>query len=79
MYNLIASSISVIMMYSSAVCEREDLPGPIFTEGKRINAWSDKVGDPNGVRPCLMARFTKGCPMSMCEELRRNERAFASL
>lgn len=33
-YNSNASSISLIMIYSSAVCEREERPGPIFTEGK---------------------------------------------
>ena len=29
-------------MYSSAEWERAEFPGPIFTEGKRIKAWSTK-------------------------------------
>ena len=33
-----ASSISETMIYSSAVCEREDFPGPILTDGNFINA-----------------------------------------
>ena len=55
-----ASSISEISTYSSAVCEREDLPGPILTYGNFIKAWSDKVGEPNGMRLCEIARFTNG-------------------
>ncbi len=34
------------MIYSSAVCERDERPGPIFTDGKDIKAWSDNVGEP---------------------------------
>jgi hypothetical protein len=37
-YSPTASSISFNMIYSSAVCEREERPGPIFTDGKDINA-----------------------------------------
>lgn len=39
-----ASRISVTVMYSSAVWEREDSPGPIFKDGKCISAWSESVG-----------------------------------
>ena len=48
------------MTYSSAVWEREDLPGPIFTDGNFIKAWSDSVGDPKGTRPNWIARFISG-------------------
>ena len=65
------------MTYSSAVCERDERPGPIFTDGNGIKAWSDRVGDPKGTRPDLMAFCTKGCFSSIREELRRNERASA--
>ena len=77
-YVPIASSISPTMMYSSAVCEREDFPGPIFTEGKGMSAWSESVGEPKGTLPSSTARFTNGWSASMRDELRRNERAFAS-
>ena len=66
-------------MYSSAVCERDDFPGPILTDGKRIKAWSERVGEPKGILPMATARFTNGWSASMCEELRRKERALASL
>ena len=49
------SSISFNMIYSSAVCEREERPGPIFTDGKDINAWSDRVGEPKGTHPIFIA------------------------
>ena len=32
MYTSMASRISSNIMYSSAVCERDESPGPIFTE-----------------------------------------------
>lgn len=38
LYSSIASSISLITIYSSAVCERCERPGPILTEGKGISA-----------------------------------------
>ena len=56
-----ASSISLIFMYSSAVWEREDSPGPSLSDGKRIKAWSLNVGEPNGFKPSLMQACTKGC------------------
>ena len=55
-----ASSISLTMMNSSAVCERDDLPGPIFKDGKGISAWSERVGEPKGSFPSSMARCTIG-------------------
>ena len=79
MYNRMASSISDTRMYSSAVCERDECPGPILTDGNFIKAWSDKVGEPNGMRPIAMARFMSGCSKSMRDEFKRNERALASL
>lgn len=39
------SSISESNTNSSAVCEREDCPGPILSDGKGISAMSDVVGD----------------------------------
>ena len=47
-------------MYSSAEWERAEFPGPIFTEGKRIKAWSLSVGEPKGSFPIKIARRTKG-------------------
>ena len=66
------------MIYSSAVCERDERPGPIFTDGKDIKAWSDNVGEPKGTRPNFIAFCTNGCFSSIREELRRNERAWGS-
>ena len=74
-----ASSISDSNIYSSAVCERDDFPGPILIEGNFISAWSDSVGEPKGTRPNSIARFTNGCSVSMCDEFRRKERALTSL
>ena len=79
MYSPMASSISGTLMYSSAVWEREDSPGPIFRDGKRISAWSDSVGEPKGVRPKSLALLTSGWFSSMREEFSRKERAFTSL
>ena len=73
-----ASSISLILMYSSAVWEREDSPGPSFSEGKRIKAWSLNVGEPKGFKPTLMQACTKGCYTSIFDDDRRKERAFNS-
>ena len=74
-----ASSISETRMYSSAVWERDECPGPILTEGNFIKAWSESVGEPKGLRPIAMALFMSGCSISMREEFRRKERALASL
>ena len=60
MYKAMASRISVTVMYSSAVWEREDSPGPIFKDGKCISAWSESVGDPKGMRPKTLALATMG-------------------
>jgi hypothetical protein len=38
--------ISESFMNSSALCERAELPGPNFKEGKGIKAWSLSVGEP---------------------------------
>lgn len=54
MYSEMASAISLFLMYSSAVWERDDSPGPSLREGNRIKAWSLKVGEPKGLRPSLM-------------------------
>ncbi len=78
MYKAMASRISVTVMYSSAVWEREDSPGPIFKDGKCISAWSESVGEPKGVRPKALALATMGWFSSMREEFRRKERAFTS-
>ena len=34
-----------------------ELPGPIFTDGKSSNAWSDNVGDPYDSIPIEFAVF----------------------
>ena len=78
-YSGIASSISLIRIYSSAVCERLLLPGPILNEGKGIRAWSLKVGDPKGTRPNAMACLMIGWFGAMRDDDKRNERAVASL
>ena len=72
---VMASSISLMRMYSSAVWEREDSPGPIFTDGKRIRAWSERVGEPNGTSPDCWHRCTNGWSTGMRDELRRKDRA----
>ena len=64
-------------MYSSAVCERAESPGPILTEGKGKSAWLDKVGDPNGFSPRPIAFLTIGCSGSILDELSQKERATA--
>src|SRR5574344_1598799 len=50
-YVLIAFSISLILMNSSAECERLDSPGPSLNEGNGISAWSDKVGEQKKLGP----------------------------
>ena len=77
-YNCNASRNSLTLMYSSAVCERDDWPGPIFNEGKRISAWSLSVGEPNSSRPRRTAARTRGWSSDMCEECRRVERGTTS-
>ena len=72
-----AWAISSVLMYSSAVCEREESPGPILTDGKGISAWLERVGEPKGVSPRLMAFRTNGWVGSILDELRRNDRATA--
>ena len=78
MYVLMAWSISVVVMYSSAVCERAESPGPSFSEGHGMSAWSLSVGEPNGVSPSCMHCFTMGCWGLICEDSRRVERALTS-
>ena len=79
MYVFMASSISPMPMYSSAECERADCPGPSLNEGKGISAWSDSVGEPNGVMPMALHLCIRGLSSLMCDDDRRNERAFSSL
>ncbi len=59
-----ACSISLMQMYSSAEWEREDCPGPSFSEGQGIRAWSERVGEPKGFmpsqRPMLLSAMTWG-------------------
>ena len=71
----IASSISLTRMYSSAVCEQEDFPGPILQKGRalmpdRITWWTEWYF------PSSMARFYKRMIRRMLEELRRNRACF---
>lgn len=70
--------ISIRPIYSSAAWERAEFPGPIFTEGKCMRAWSLKVGEPKGSFPIMTARRTNGCCKSVRVELRRKLRAFIS-
>lgn len=49
-----------------------------FMDGKDISAWSERVGEPKGVRPIATAFFTSGCSGETCEEPKRKERALAS-
>ena len=41
---LMAEVISSVSMYSSAVCERDDCPGPIFIVVKSTTVWFEVVG-----------------------------------
>ena len=79
MYVVIASLISLMQTYSSAECERDDSPGPSFSEGKGIRAWSDSVGEPNGAIPISVQRRTTGLSIGTPEDDSRNERALISL
>ena len=74
MYTSMASRISSNIMYSSAVCERDESPGPIFTEGNGMRAGSERVGEPNGLYPARSALRTNGCCMEIADELSRKER-----
>ena len=73
-----ACSISLMQMNSSAEWLRALSPGPIFSEGNGISAWSLSVGEPNGTKPIWRLFITNGCPIGMCDEDKRNERAFSS-
>lgn len=64
-------------MYSSAVCERDELPGPNLIDGNGSSAWSLNVGEPNGVRPIVMSRLTRGWSELIPEGLRRVERGLS--
>ena len=74
MYSCMAVRISSVWIYSSAVCERAESPGPSLSDGNGISAWSLNVGEPKGVRPRVVNRFTIGCSMLIPEGLRRVER-----
>ena len=52
-----ACSSSEIRMNSSAVCERSDIPGPNLNDGHSRMAWSESVGDPNGLSPRLTSTY----------------------
>ena len=63
-------------MYSSAVWERAESPGPILKEGQLSSDWSESVGSRRASKPISTARRISGCSISILEELRQNERAF---
>ena len=65
-------------MYSSAVCERDELPGPNFNDCHCINAWSLNVGDPNGSAPNISNRLTIECVGLIHDGFRRVERGVNS-
>ncbi len=52
-------------------------PVLIFMDGKDISAWSERVGEPKGVRTHRNGLFTSGSGET-CEEPKRKERALAS-
>ena len=60
MYKDTASSICERRICSSAVCDREESPGPSLTEGKGMRAWSESVGEPNVGMPSWEARRRRG-------------------
>ena len=66
-------------MYSSAVCERADSPGPNFIDGQGIRAWSLRVGEPKGFIPSSKHLFTRGWSSGMEEDESLNERALILL
>ena len=70
--------ISERQMYSSAEWLRLLCPGPSFSEGKGMSAWSLSVGEPKGVIPMSMHRLTSGWSWLMDEEWSRKERGFSS-
>lgn len=74
-----ASSISLMCMYSSAVWLRVLSPGPIFIDGQGMRAWSLRVGLPKGVRPRAMALCRRGWSGEMWEEERRRLRGLRVL
>ena len=53
-------AISSMQTNSSAVCERDDSPGPILSAGNGISVRSDVVGDTNVVHPAAAAARTNG-------------------
>ena len=73
------SSISLNSTYSSAVCERDDSPTPIFNAANPcIMARSEVVGEMNVLRPIALAALTNGWSSAMAEARTRVERGFAS-
>ena len=66
-------------MYSSAEWERAESPGPNFSEGNGMSAWSLSVGEPNGFMPIAIHRCTQGWSRAMPDERSLKERAFTSL
>ena len=79
LYLAIASAISLILINSSAECEREDSPGPSLKEGNDIKAWSLSVGLPNGFMPIATHFLMSGCSGSMREDFKRKLCALHSL
>ena len=73
MYNGIAFLISSTYMYSSALCDLKESPGPIFIDGNEILDWSDRVGEPYFWTPNLLAAETIAWSVEIEEELRFND------
>lgn len=73
MYNGIAFLISSINIYSSALWDLNESPGPILTDGKEIFDWSDRVGDPYLSIPIELAANTIGWLLEIDDELRFND------
>ena len=76
---MIPSSISLRRMYSSAVCERAESPGPILRAGKSISVRSEVVGETKHEAPAFTAACTNGCSSAMTEARMRVERGVSSL
>ena len=73
-YTAIAPRISESRMYSSGVCDRAESPGPHFTEGHGMRAWSLRVGEPNGSSPIIARRSTIGWSAGIDDGFSRVER-----
>lgn len=67
-----------MQIYSSAECEREECPGPNFSDCHGMRAWSESVGEPKGSIPISFARIMSGWLRAIFEERRWKERADTS-